>query len=81
MQIELIILSICSFLAIAIYMDFKDSLKDAVSSIKELNANVAVIIHQTKTNTEEISGLKDKQEHLASGLLRVEAKLEFENRG
>lgn len=77
MKIELfdIIVSIAGFFSAYYVRQLSDSIKEAVSSIKDLNQKVAVVIERTETHGHEIQILREKQDNLQSDVAHIKAHI------
>lgn len=71
-----IIISIAGFLSAYYVKQLSDSITEIVSSIKDLNQKVAVIIERTETHGHEIQILREKHDNLSSDVAHIKAHID-----
>lgn len=69
-----IVLSVGAFFAAFYIKQLSESIKEAVTSVKELNSKVAVIIERTEHHSNEITVLRDKQDNIIADLAHLKAR-------
>lgn len=70
-----LLIAAAGFLAANYLKDLSASIKDAVTSIRELNSKVAVIIERTETHAFEIDRLRTHQESIVEDLAHIKATI------
>ena len=76
MELFDIIVSVAGFFSAYYVKQLSDSIKEAVSAIKDLNSKVAVIIERTETHGHEIQILREKHDTMASDVAHIKAHME-----
>jgi len=76
MELFDIIVSVAGFFSAYYVKQLSDSIQEAVSSIKDLNSKVAVIIERTETHGHEIQILREKHDNIASDVAHIKAHME-----
>lgn len=75
MELFDIIVSVAGFFSAYYVKQLSESIREAVTSIKDLNQKVAVIIERTETHSHEIQILREKQDNLQSDVAHIKAHL------
>lgn len=76
MELFDIVVSVAGFFSAYYVKQLSDSIKEAVSAIKDLNSKVAVIIERTETHGHEIQILREKHDNIASDVAHIKAHME-----
>lgn len=76
MELFDIVISVAGFFSAYYVKQLSDSIREAVSSIKDLNSKVAVIIERTETHGHEIQILREKHDNIASDVAHIKAHME-----
>lgn len=76
MELFDIVISVAGFFSAYYVKQLSDSIREAVSSIKDLNSKVAVIIERTETHGHEIQILREKHDTIASDVAHIKAHME-----
>jgi hypothetical protein len=74
MELSAIVLTIAGFFSAYFIKQLSDNVHNAVSSIQELNAKVAVIIERTETHGHEIETIRAKQDAMAVDIALIKTK-------
>jgi FtsZ-binding cell division protein ZapB len=75
MELFDIVVSVAGFFSAYYVKQLSESIREAVTSIKDLNQKVAVIIERTETHSHEIQILREKQDNLQSDVAHIKAHL------